>query len=239
MQQRVLSSLPSLLLGRGPSPPSTLPSLLSHIEIEASRLFSVERASCALLNPSSDGPLLTYPPSGSVPEGRYPCSMGLAGHVAVTGETVMVSDAARDPRLNRQRDADRGWDTRDVLAAALRDHRGGTVATIELCNKVGAQGFGPRDVDMLKWLAPLLGGVVGRQLAREKEANEEAGRREQEEKHRQHMEQQLQDLASQVRFDFNFNLNHSLASCLSCSCSVGDGLVVGCRWRVRRRRPVW
>lgn len=66
---------------------------------------------------------------------RIPVQKGIAGSVAVTGETVMIEDAYQDPRFNLEVDKVTGFRTRSVLAVAVRDRNGQVAGVIEVLNK--------------------------------------------------------------------------------------------------------
>ena len=55
---------------------------------------------------------------------RIPIGLGLAGHVATTGETINIEDAYTDDRFDRTMDGKNGYRTRSVLAMAVRDVEG-------------------------------------------------------------------------------------------------------------------
>src|SRR5439155_9724657 len=66
---------------------------------------------------------------------RMPKFLGLAGHVATTGETVNVPDAYQDDRFNHGIDRQTGYMTRSVLAMPIRDTSGSIVGVLEALNK--------------------------------------------------------------------------------------------------------
>jgi transcriptional regulator with GAF, ATPase, and Fis domain len=51
---------------------------------------------------------------------RQPLDRGIAGHVAQSGETVRVADAASDPRFDPSADRATGYTTRSMLVCAIR-----------------------------------------------------------------------------------------------------------------------
>jgi Nif-specific regulatory protein len=93
-----------------------------------------------------------------VPELRQPMGQGLAGHVARTGETVRVDEAASDPRFDPSADRATGYRTQSVLVAAIREHGGAPVrGVIQLLNRQD----GPFDTEDERYLEAL-----AQQLAR-------------------------------------------------------------------------
>ena len=55
-----------------------------------------------------------------LPELRQPLDRGIAGHVAQSGETVRVAEAASDPRFDPSADRATGYTTRSMLVCAIR-----------------------------------------------------------------------------------------------------------------------
>ena len=73
-------------------------------------VFMVKASDCSLSTTFDDGHLV-----------RIPAGKGIVGHVALTGETVMIDDAYTDNRFDRTTDAITGYRTRAVLAMAVQD----------------------------------------------------------------------------------------------------------------------
>ncbi len=93
-----------------------------------------------------------------VPELRQPMGQGLAGHVARTGDTVRVDDAAADPRFDPSADRATGYHTQSMLVAAIREHgRAPVRGVIQLLNRKD----GPFDSEDERYLEAL-----AQQLAR-------------------------------------------------------------------------
>jgi sigma-B regulation protein RsbU (phosphoserine phosphatase) len=79
---------------------------------------------------------------------QQPIGRGIAGHVALTGETVIIHDAYRDARFNREVDQRTGFRTRNLLCLPIRSKTGKITAVLELLNK--RQGpFTDDDTDFL------------------------------------------------------------------------------------------
>ncbi len=62
---------------------------------------------------------------------------GIAGHVMVTGETVRVGDAARDPRFASRFDRASGFVTRTILCQPLANAQNQRIGVIQVLNKRG------------------------------------------------------------------------------------------------------
>ena len=50
---------------------------------------------------------------------RFPLNTGIAGHVAVTGETLNVADVAQDTRFNVKIDQQTGYITKSILCMPI------------------------------------------------------------------------------------------------------------------------
>jgi HD-GYP domain-containing protein (c-di-GMP phosphodiesterase class II) len=90
---------------------------------------------------------------------RLPLGQGIAGFVAVSGQTVFIRDAYDDPRFDSAVDKETGFRTRTMLAIPLRDREGQNIGVIEVLNKRNGE-FTNRDKDLLE----VLGGQVGMSL---------------------------------------------------------------------------
>jgi Nif-specific regulatory protein len=127
-----------------------LGTLLDLIAKEATSLMEADRASLFLLD-RERGELWSKVALGSK-EIRFDARLGIAGAVALTGETINVEDAHQDPRFYKEIDLRTGYRTRTLLAIPLRDHEGEIVGTFEVLNKkLGA--FSKNDEEILKALA--------------------------------------------------------------------------------------
>ncbi|MFB3922746.1 MAG: PP2C family protein-serine/threonine phosphatase [Terriglobia bacterium] len=66
---------------------------------------------------------------------RLPIGKGIAGHVAQTGEVVLIPDAYSDPRFNPEVDKRTGYRTRSILCLPIRNKTGKIIAALQLLNK--------------------------------------------------------------------------------------------------------
>jgi len=83
---------------------------------------------------------------------RLPLDEGLAGHVARSGEPVLLADARSDPRFAGRFDEASGLVTGSVLAAPLVS-RGRVLGVIELVNPRGGRAFDGNDLRTLQALS--------------------------------------------------------------------------------------
>ena len=63
---------------------------------------------------------------------RVPFGKGIAGHVALTGETLNVDDAYSCPLFHSDVDKETGFRTRSVLCCPVKDTSGKMVAVLEV-----------------------------------------------------------------------------------------------------------
>ena len=127
-----------------------LGALLDLIANEATKLMGADRASLFLLD-RERGELLSKVALGSEAI-RFDARLGIAGAVALSGQTINVEDAHQDPRFYDEIDLRSGYRTRSLLAIPLRKHEGEIIGTFEVLNKkTGA--FNNEDEEILKALA--------------------------------------------------------------------------------------
>ncbi len=90
-------------------------------------LFLVDRVTGGLWSKVAQGPNMN--------EIRVPRGMGIAGHVALTGETVNIRDAYQDPRFSPDVDRRTGYHTRTILCMPLRNEKSEIVGVMQVLNK--------------------------------------------------------------------------------------------------------
>lgn len=66
---------------------------------------------------------------------RFPSNMGIAGHVATTGEVLNIPDAYADARFNPDIDKKTGYRTRNILTAPMRNRPGEIIGVFQALNK--------------------------------------------------------------------------------------------------------
>jgi Nif-specific regulatory protein len=128
-----------------------LSALLDLIAREATRLMEADRASIFLLD-REKRELWSKVALGSDEILRFDARLGIAGTVALTGQTINVTDAQADQRFYPQIDSRTGYHTRNLLAVPLRNHTGESIGVFEVLNK--RQGaFAEADIEILQALA--------------------------------------------------------------------------------------
>ncbi|MBI4574300.1 MAG: GAF domain-containing protein [candidate division NC10 bacterium] len=83
---------------------------------------------------------------------RFKSHLGIAGHVATTGEPLNIPEAYEDPRFNQEVDRQTGYRTRTILCMPVRNKAGSIVGALQVLNK-RAGVFTPADEEMLDALA--------------------------------------------------------------------------------------
>jgi putative ABC transport system ATP-binding protein len=78
-------------------------------------------------------------------EVRVPVGRGLAGTVALTGESIRIEDAYEDPRFDQAVDRQTGYRTRSVMCLPLIDHEGRIFAVAQLLNRRDGKPFDATD----------------------------------------------------------------------------------------------
>jgi signal transduction protein with GAF and PtsI domain len=106
----------------------------------AAKGAGADRATLYLLDEPS-GQLYSIVVTGSgddvvLREIRLPLEEGLSGHVARTGETVIVADAYADLRFSPRIDEETGYRTQEVLAVPLRNPQDRIIGVVQVLNKL-------------------------------------------------------------------------------------------------------
>ncbi len=83
---------------------------------------------------------------------RLPLGKGIAGHVAKSGETVIIPDAYADPRFNPEVDKRTGYHTRSILCLPISNKAGKVIAALQLLNKNEGT-FTEEDAEFLRTLS--------------------------------------------------------------------------------------
>jgi adenylate cyclase len=109
--------------------------LLQKIVAVTSQVMNAERCTLFLVDRKT-GELWSKVAQGAgMSEIRVPRGAGLAGHVAVTGETVNIKDAYSDPRFNPEVDRRTGYRTRTILCMPLRNDKKEIIGVMQVLNK--------------------------------------------------------------------------------------------------------
>lgn len=115
-----------------------LDALLLRVMAEATAMLDAER-STLFLHDSRASELVARVAEGNdrVDEIRFPDSVGIAGTVFTTGETINIAHAYADLRFNPSFDAQTGFFTRSILCVPLVNKAGDTIGATQALNKRG------------------------------------------------------------------------------------------------------
>ena len=91
---------------------------------------------------------------------RLPISIGIAGHVAATGECLNIADAYAHPLFNRDVDQQTGYRTRNILCMPIFSTKNRVVAVVQLLNKQGNFPFDRRDEQHFREFAESMGIIL-------------------------------------------------------------------------------
>jgi GAF domain-containing protein len=129
-----------------------LDTLLALIGRTTTRMANAERATIYLIDRARKELWSRVALGDNVGEIRVPLGVGIAGAVAVSGETVNLPDAYADPRFNPEIDRRTGYRTRNLLTFPMRAQDGRILGVFQVLNKRGGP-FTPEDVETLGALA--------------------------------------------------------------------------------------
>ena len=120
----------------------------SHTGAERGTLFLVDEATSEIWSLIAHGL--------EKQEIRLPLGKGIAGHVAKSGEVVLIPDAYTDPRFNPEVDKRTGYRTRTILCVPIRNKAGKILAALQLLNRQEGA-FTEKDADFLMTLSGHMG----------------------------------------------------------------------------------
>ncbi len=108
--------------------------LLATVTTAAASVVEAERCTLFLVD-RERGELWSKIAQGETREIRVPVGLGLAGHVAATGEAVRLEDAYADARFNRAVDLSTGFRTRSLLCVPMVNTREQVVGVLQALNR--------------------------------------------------------------------------------------------------------
>jgi class 3 adenylate cyclase/CheY-like chemotaxis protein len=86
--------------------------------------------------------------------GTIEVGQGIAGHVAETGEPLLIEDAYADPRFDPSFDKKTGFQTRSLLTVPLKT-RDGVIGLVQVINKRDQARFDRHDLDLFQSFASM------------------------------------------------------------------------------------
>ena len=131
--------------------PRTNHDLLQSIVEASARIFGAVAAAIALV--TDDGQELEFKVAYNVIDQniigmRFPVHQGIAGYVAMTGQSLAVSNVEEDARFNREFAQQSGYIPRCLLAAPLVCG-GQVIGVIEVLDKTSGEPFNLQDINLL------------------------------------------------------------------------------------------
>jgi GAF domain-containing protein len=132
--------------------PSTDLDLLQSVVKAAATIFGAEAASIALVDEERQELefRVAYNKSAghSVIGMRIPIHEGIAGHVAMTGQAMAVSNVEQDARFDRDFAETTGYVPKSILATPLLKGEK-VIGVMEVLDKISGSSFGLRDMELL------------------------------------------------------------------------------------------
>lgn len=90
-------------------------------------------------------------------ESRFPINIGITGHVATTGETLMIQDAYEEPYFDKSVDDGTNFRHKSILCMPIRNTAGKIVGVVQLINKFNNLPFTTNDENFLEAFAIFCG----------------------------------------------------------------------------------
>ena len=150
-----------LKICRRMSAQTDLASLQALIIREAKELLQADRVSIFLFDRERCELWSAISQEGKVM--RFDARLGIAGAVAMTGETINVADAYEHPLFYKAVDIQTGYRTRSLLAVPLHNLNGAVIGVGEASNKLGGDftgAFTGEDAEVLTTLAAHLTDII-------------------------------------------------------------------------------
>jgi len=97
------------------------------MDADRSTLFLIDEKTSELWSKVAQG--------AGIAEIRFPKHLGIAGHVATTGNTVNIPEAYDDPRFNKEIDKKTGYRTKTILCMPVKETDGKITGVIQVLNK--------------------------------------------------------------------------------------------------------
>lgn len=141
-------------VGRALSNERDVNTLLNLIVEKLIQVVDADRGTLYLLEPEK-GELVSkvlQDETGRLTEIRLKIGEGVAGHVAMTGETVNIFSAAEDPHFAKRIDQSSGYKTETMLCTPMRNAQKEIIGVVQLLNKIDGV-FTPRDAAILTVLS--------------------------------------------------------------------------------------
>ena len=137
-----------LKVGRTIAVETNIDTLLTIIAQEIKQALNADRCTVFLLDEEKNELWSKVALGLEMQEIRFASNLGLAGHVATTGETVNIKDAYTDKRFNKEIDMQTGYKTKTILCMPIRNLSHQIVGVFQVLNKKNGE-FTQKDEDLL------------------------------------------------------------------------------------------
>ncbi len=137
-----------LKVGRTIAVETNIDTLLTIIAQEIKQALNADRCTVFLLDEEKHQLWSKVALGLEMQEIRFASNLGLAGHVATTGETVNIKDVYTDKRFNKEIDMQTGYKTKTILCMPIRNLSHQIVGVFQVLNKKNGE-FTQKDEDLL------------------------------------------------------------------------------------------
>lgn len=138
-----------LHVGQAMAAETDIDRLLITITEETKQAVNTDRATVFLLDKDAHELWSKVASGMGQQEIRFPAHLGLAGHVAMTGEVINIEDAYNDSRFNKDIDKKTGYRTRTVLCVPMRNLHHEIIGVFQVINKLDGESFSHEDEALL------------------------------------------------------------------------------------------
>ena len=137
-----------LQVGRTIAVETNIDSLLTIIAQQIQQALQADRCTVFLLDDENNELWSKVALGLEMQEIRFAANKGLAGHVAMTGETINIKNAYESEYFNKEIDLQTGYKTRNILCMPIRNLSHQIVGVFQVLNKFNGD-FSQKDEDLL------------------------------------------------------------------------------------------
>ena len=137
-----------LQVGRTIAIETNIDSLLTIIAQQIQQALSADRCTVFLLDEENNELWSKVALGLEMQEIRFAANKGLAGHVAMSGETINIKNAYESEYFNKDIDLQTGYKTRNILCMPIRNLSHQIVGVFQVLNKFNGD-FTQKDEDLL------------------------------------------------------------------------------------------
>ena len=137
-----------LQVGRTIAIETNIDTLLTTIARQIQQALGADRCTVFLLDDTTNELWSKVALGLEMQEIRFKANKGLAGHVAMTGETVNINNAYENEYFNKDIDQQTGYKTRNILCMPIRNLSHQIVGVFQVLNKINGD-FTQKDEDLL------------------------------------------------------------------------------------------